>query len=167
MSYFGSEKRLLMSVSALYAISTQDIGPAPNIVSIFDGVTPTPLTSSIEYPTISVSSNVVTLQSGYKYLVDCRFKVTDATPSDGEAISYYLADLASTQISSTGILNITNDSSAALGQERCIAYIDATSEAKSFTIRMQKNSIYLVTLNSTIDPETTNFKSHVLIKAWK
>ena len=167
MSYFGSEKRLLMSVSALYAISTQDIGPAPNIVSIFDGVTPTPLTSSIEYPTISVSSNVFTLQSGYKYLIDCRFKVTDASPSTGEAISYYLADLASTQISSTGILNITNDSSAALGQERCIAYIDATSEAKSFTIRMQKNSIYLVTLNSTIDPETTNFKSHILIKAWK
>jgi len=167
MSYFGSEKRLLMSVSALYAISTQDIGPAPNIVSIFDGVTPTPLTSSIEYPTISVSSNVFTLQSGYKYLIDCRFKVSDATPSAGEAISYYLADLASTQISSTGILNITNDSSAALGQERCIAYIDATSEAKSFTIRMQKNSIYLVTLNSTIDSETTNFKSHLLIKAWK
>ena len=167
MSYFGSEKRLLMSVSALYAISTQDIGPAPNVVSIFDGVTPTPLTSSIEYPAISVSSNVVTLQSGYKYLVDCRFKVSDASPSAGEAISYYLADLASTQISSTGILNITSDSSAALGQERCIAYIDATSEAKSFTIRMQKNSIYLVTLNSTIDPETTNFKSHILIKAWK
>jgi len=167
MSYFGSEKRLLMSVSALYATSTQDIGPAPNIVSIFDGVTPTPLTSSIKYPTISVSSNVVTLQSGYKYLVDCRFKVSDASPSTGEAISYYLADLASTQISSTGILNITNDSSASLGQERCIAYIDATSEAKSFTIRMQKNSIYLVTLNSTIDSETTNFKSHLLIKAWK
>lgn len=167
MSYFGSEKRLLMSVSALYAISTQDIGPAPNVVSIFNGVGVTPLASSIGYPTISVSDDIFTLQSGYKYLIDCRFKVSDASPSTGEAISYYLADLASTQISSTGILNITNDSSAALGQERCIAYIDATSEAKSFTIRMQKNSIYLVTLNSTIDSETTYFKSHVLIKAWK
>ena len=168
MSYFGSEKRLLMSISSLYSsVNTQSFGITGVIVSIFNGVTPTQMTSSIGYPTISVSSGTFTLEAGYKYLIDCRFKVSDSTPSAGEYVSYYLADSASAQISSTGLTNITTDSSAVLSQERCIAYIDATAGAQTFTIRMQKNAGSAVTLNSNIDSGTTGFLSYVLVKAWR
>jgi hypothetical protein len=168
MAYFGNEKKLLMSVSALYSsVNTQTIGITGVIVSIFNGVTPTQLASSIGYPTISVASGVFTLEAGYKYLIDARFKVSDSSPSAGEYISYYLADSGANQISSTGITNITTDSSAVLSQERCIAYIDASSGSTTFTVRMQKNSGASVTLNSNIDAGTTGFYSHLLIKAWK
>lgn len=168
MSYFGSEKRLLMSVSTLHSSTdTQSIDTNLVTVSIFNNGTLTPRVSSIGYPTISVSNDIFTLEAGYKYLIDCRFKVSDSSPSANEAISYYLADLASNQISSTGVLNITNDSSAALGQERCLAYINAISETQSFVIKMQKNFGSTVILNYTIDFDTINFRPYLLIKAWK
>lgn len=168
MAYFGNEKKLLMSVSALYSSgNTQSIGTTEAIVSIFNGVSPTQLASSIGYPTISVASGVFTLESGYKYLIDARFKVSDSSPSAGEYVSYYLADSGANQISSTGITNITTDSSAILSQERCISYIDASSESITFTVRMQKNAGSAVTLNSNIDAGTSGFLSYLLIKAWK
>jgi len=168
MSYFGSEKRLLMSISSLYSsVSTQSIGITGVAVTIFNNVTPTQMVSSIGYPTISVSSGTFTLEAGYKYLIDCRFKVSDSSPSAGEYVSYYMADAGSSQISSTGITNITTDSTAVLSQERCIGYIDATAGAQTFKIMMQKNAGSAVTLNSNIDSGTTGFLSYILVKAWK
>ena len=168
MSYFGSEKRLLMSISALYSsANTQVISNSTALVTIFNGASPTQLASSIGYPTISVSSGVFTLEAGYRYLIDVRFKINDSSPSAGEAVSYYLTDSASNQISSTGVLNITSDSTAVLGQERCLAYIDATSQSQNFKIFAVKNSAGTVTLNGNIDPGTAGFYSYVLVKAWR
>jgi hypothetical protein len=169
MSYFGTEKKLLLSISAISAgVTTQTIGTTTADLNIFNSKSLTQIVSSIGYPTISVTSNIITLEAGWKYCINARLKVYDVSPSAGESVNFFIFDnIANAQISSTGTVNITTDSSASLAQENCIAYIDATESASQMKIRASKNSGSNVTINASGDVGNANFTSHILIKAWK
>ena len=88
MSYFGIEKRLLLSVSAISSSATQAIGLTETDVTVFNSQTLTQLVSSIGYPTISSSSNQITLQAGWHYLINVRLKTDDASPSTTEYMRF-------------------------------------------------------------------------------
>jgi len=168
MSYFGTEKKLLLSISAISAgATTQSVTTLITDLTIFNSKSLTQIVSSIGYPTVSVASNIITLEAGWKYCINARLKVYDSTPSAGEAINFYISDAANNQLSSTGTVNITTDSSASLAQENCIAYIDATSASQQIKVRASKNSGAAVTVNASGDVGNANFTSHILIKAWK
>jgi hypothetical protein len=168
MSYFGTEKKLLLSISAIPAgTATQSVGTTVANLSIFNSASLSQIASSIGYPVISIASSVITLEAGWKYCINARLKVYDSSPSAGEAINFYISDSANNQLSSTGTVNITTDSSASLAQENCIAYIDATSSSQQIKVRASKNSGTAVSINFSGDIGNTPFQSHILIKAWK
>lgn len=168
MSYFGTEKKLLISISAIPAgTATQSVGTTVANLSIFNSASLSQIASSIGYPVISIASAVITLEAGWKYCINARLKVYDSSPTAGEAINFYISDSANNQLSSTGTVNITTDSSASLAQENCIVYIDATSSSQQIKVRASKNSGPNVTINASGDVGNANFKSHILIRAWK
>ena len=168
MSYFGTEKKLLISISAIPAgTATQSVGTTVANLSIFNSASLSQIASSIGYPVISIASSVVTLEAGWKYCINAKLKVYDSSPTAGEAINFYISDSANNQLSSTGTVNITTDSSASLAQENCIVYIDATSSSQQIKVRASKNSGSNVTINASGDVGNANFTSHILIRAWK
>jgi len=168
MSYFGSEKRLLLSISALSSTATQAIGLTETDVTVFNGQSLTQLVSSIGYPSISSASQQITLEAGWYYLLSVRIKVDDATQTTTEYLRFFVSDTSNNPLSSTGLQIIYRDTNATVGQENCIVYIDATSAQQTIKIRAQKvNSTGTVTINGNTDAGASNFKSHLLIKAWK
>lgn len=168
MSYFGTEKRLLLSISAISSSATQAVGLTETDVTVFNNQSLTQLASSIGYPTISSSSNVITLESGWHYLISVRIKFDDTTLSSTEYMRFFASDTSNNAISSIGLQIIYRDTDAAVAQENCIAYIDASSSQQAFKIRAQKiNSTGTITINASTDAAAADFKSHILIKAWK
>ena len=65
MSYFGSEKRLLLSISAISSTQTQAIGLTEVDINVFDNQPLIELTSAIGYPIISSVSQEITLEAGW------------------------------------------------------------------------------------------------------
>lgn len=168
MSYFGIEKRLLLSVSAISSSATQAIGLTETDVTVFNSQTLTQLVSSIGYPTISSSSNQITLQAGWHYLINVRLKTDDASPSTTEYMRFFVSDTSNNAISSIGINIASRDTIAYLAQENCIAYIDAIASQQIIKVRAQKvNSTGSWTINGTTNPLPVDFKAHILIKAWQ
>ena len=168
MSYFGYEKRLLLSISALSSSTTQSIDATEVDVNVFDSQSLTQLVSSIGYPSISAASQQITLEAGWKYALYVRIKVDDSSLTTTEYLRFFISDTSNNVLSSIGIQIIYRDNSAVLGQENCIAYIDATSASQTIKIRAQKvTSTGTVTINGNTDAGALNFKSHILIKAWR
>lgn len=168
MSYFGIEKKLLLSISAISSSATQVIGLTETDITVFNGQSLTQLASSIGYPTISSSSNQITLEQGWHYLISVRLKVDDATISTSEYMRFFASDTSNNAISSVGLQIVYRDTNATIAQENCIAYIDASSSQQIFKVRAQKiTSTGSMTINGTTNPLPADFKSHILIKAWK
>ena len=168
MSYFGIEKRLLLSISAISSAATQAIGLTETDVTVFNNQSLTQLVSSIGYPTISSSSNIITLESGWHYLISVRMKFDDTSLTTSEYVRFFVSDTSNNATSSIGLQIIYRDTNAAVAQENCIAYIDASSSQQTFKIRAQKiNSTGTISINSSTDTLAADFKSHILIKAWK
>lgn len=168
MSYFGSEKKINLSISAIQSGVTQTISTPLLTVNVFESLSPTPIASSIGYPTVSVSSNIFTLEAGWKYAIDLKIKHSVASSStDINYLIYYMTDTSGTQISSTGRSIIYRDNRGDFAQEKCIKYFDATAGQQQFMIKAQRGNTVDLIINSSRDTQTTNFRSYVLIKAWK
>lgn len=168
MSYFGIEKKMLLSVSAISSSATQTIGLTETDVTVFNGQSLTQLQSSIGYPTISSSSNEITFESGWHYLISVRLKIDDTTLTTSEYVRFFASDTSNNALSSEGLQIIYRDTNASVAQENCIAYIDASSAQQIIKVRAQKiNSTGSVTINASTDALAVDFKSHILIKAWK
>lgn len=168
MSFFGFKKKILMSCSAIQLNSTQSIGTTIADVTILDTVTINQISSEIGYPTISTTSDQITLEGGWKYFLDVRSKVSDSDPSSTENFAYWLTDTSNTQFSSTGFSAIYSDSTPNRAQEACLSYVDATSSDFVFKLRAQKTGTGTnVTFNSNLDIGTANFRAYILIKAWR
>lgn len=168
MSFFGNQKRLLLSISALSSSATQSIDTTEVDVNVFNSQSLTQLVSSIGYPSISAASQQITLEAGWKYALYVRIKVDDSSLTTTEYLRFFISDTSNNALSSIGIQIIYRDNSAILGQENCIAYIDATSGSQTIKIRAQKvTSTGTVTINGNTDAAALNFKSHILIKAWR
>ena len=169
MSYFYS-KTLSLSVSALPANSaTQVISATEADISIFSGNSLDQSASSIGYPTVSASSSIITLESGWKYFLDVRLKCVIATPLTADArLRYVLTNTSDNIISSEGLMTLWRSGSTPVSQEKCCLYIDATGGSQSIKLRANKlATTSVVTLNAQDGALGTTFKSHILIKAWK
>lgn len=171
MSFFSTEKKINMSIMTLHSNSIQTIGTSYEDVDIFipsQSPITTQIASSIAYPTISTSSSpsTITLQSGYKYLIEIKLKMTDSTPSLAENCSFMATDTSNNQISSIGSLAIYRDGAITSVQEKCIFYFDASSTNLVFKIRAIKSGAG-GGLNVNGDAGADNFKCHILIKAWR
>jgi hypothetical protein len=168
MSYFSTEKKMLLSISAISSSTTLAVGLTEVDLTIFNGQALTQIASSIGYPSISVSGATISLDAGWKYVLEMRIKVSDSSLSTSEYLKYFFADTSNVAISSIGNSIIYRDSSAVVAQEKCIFYVDASASSFSCKMRTQKlNSTGTVTINSSLDTETTSMTSYVLIKAWK
>lgn len=173
MSYFSTEKKINMSVSALHTTATQALSSTFADVNIFiPSVTPTlvQMTSSIGYPTITTaaSPSTITLEAGWKYLIEFRVKATDTTPLVGENIQYIATDTSNNQISSTGSVAILRDTAYSYTQEKCIFYANASSSSLTFKLRAIKAGGGAGgSLNTTGDAGSTNLRCHLIIKAWR
>jgi hypothetical protein len=168
MSYFGSEKKINLSVSAIQSGVTQTISTTLLTVNVFEGLSATPITSSIGYPIVSVSSNIFTLEAGWKYCIDLKMKHSVASTSTAiNYLIYYMTDTSGAQISSIGRSIIYVDNRADFAQEKCIKYFDATAGQQQFMIKAQRGNVTDLVINSSRDTQTTNFRSYILIKAWK
>jgi hypothetical protein len=169
MSYFYS-KTLSLSVSALPANSaTQVISATEADISIFSGNSLDQIASSIGYPTVSASSSIITLESGWKYFLDVRLKCVIATPLTADArLRYVLTNTSDNILSSEGLMTLWRSGSTPVSQEKCCLYIDATGGSQSIKLRANKlATTSVVTLNAQDGALGTTFKSHILIKAWK
>jgi hypothetical protein len=173
MSYFSTEKKINLSVSAMYTSAVQSLSSSYADVTIFiPSQVPTvvQLASSIGYPTITTASTPasITLEAGWKYLVEFRVKATDTTPLVGENIQYIATDTSNNQISSTGSIAILRDTAYSYTQEKCIFYADASSSAFTFKLRAIKvGGGSGGSLNTSGDAGSTNFRCHLIIKAWR
>lgn len=173
MSYFSTEKKINMAISAIHTQGIQTITSSYADVNIFiPSAVPTTvqIASSIGYPTITTASSpsTITLEAGWKYLVELKMKVTDTTPSAGENIQYIATDTSNSQISSTGSIAIYRDSAYAYAQEKCIFYADSSSSSTVFKIRVIKiGGGAGGSLNVSQDAGNTNFRCHILIKSWR
>jgi hypothetical protein len=168
MSYFSTEKKMLLSISAISSSTTLAVGLTEVDLTIFNGQALTQIASSIGYPSISVSGATISLDAGWKYVLEMRIKVSDSSLSTSEYLKYFFADTSNVAISSIGNSIIYRDSNAVVAQEKCIFYVDASASSFSCKMRTQKlNSTGTVTINSSLDTETTSMTSYVLIKAWK
>lgn len=169
MSYFSIEKKSLVSISAITTNTTQLIQTSEIAVTIFNGAALTQLVSSIKYPTITVSSNIFSLESGWKYIIHPRFKANNIDGAITTYLRYYLSD-GGVAISSIGTMPIFRDISTqtAYAQEGCISYIDATTSAKTFSIVAQRvGGSTGITLNGDASGVNAVARSYVLIKAWR
>ena len=169
MSYFSIEKKSLVSISAITTNTTQTIQTTEVAVTIFNGASLTQLASSIKYPTITVSSNIFSLESGWKYMIHPRFKANNTDGAVTTYLRYYLSD-GGVAISSIGTMPIYRDTSSqtSYAQEGCMAYIDATASAKTFSIVAQRvGGSTGITLNGDAAGINAVARSYVLIKAWR
>jgi hypothetical protein len=169
MSYFSIEKKSLVSISAITTNTTQTIQTSAVAVSIFNGAALTQMASSIKYPTITVSSNVFSLEGGWKYIIHTRFKANNVDGVTTTYLRYYLSSGGAT-ISSIGTMPIFKDISTqtAYAQEGCMAYIDARASAQTFSIFAQRvGGSSAITLNGDAAGINAVARSYVLIKAWK
>lgn len=174
MSYFSSEKKINMAVLTVHSTGIQTINPIYEDVTIFIASTApvvTQIASSIGYPTITTGSSsnpIITLSSGWKYLIQLKFKFTDSTPSLSENFSFIATDTSNNQLSSTGSVATYREGAYAFIQEKCIFYYDATSSDLVFKTRAKKTDSNPGSgLNVNGDTDSVAFKSHILIKAWK
>jgi hypothetical protein len=168
MSYFGSEKRLLLSISAISSTQSQAIGLTEVDINVFDNQPLIELTSAIGYPIISSVSQEITLEAGWHYCIYLRIKVDGATSTAGDNLFFYISDQSNNQLSSIGRQIIYRDSSALVGQENCVAYINSTSNPTTIKTRAKKvGAAGTLTVNGNTDTGTTAFRSHLLIKAWR
>ena len=173
MSYFSTEKKINLSVSALYTSAIQSLSTTYADVTIFiPSVSPTAvqLASSIGYPTITTAASpaTITLEAGWKYVVEFRVKATDTTPLVGENIQYIATDTSDNQISSTGSIAILRDTAYSYTQEKCIFYVNAISASSTFKLRALKAGGGAGgSLNTSGDAGSTNFRCHLIIKAWR
>jgi hypothetical protein len=173
MSYFSAEKKINISISAMYTQGIQSLGAVYEDVNIFiPSAVPTTvqMASSIGYPTVTTagSPSTITLESGWKYLIELKMKATDTSPTTSEHIQYIATDTSNVQISSTGSLAILRDLAPSYAQEKCIFYADSSSASTTFKIRAVKIGDGAGgALNVSQDAGNTNFRCHILIKAWK
>ena len=138
-------------------------------ISIFSGNSLDQIASSIGYPTVSASSSIITLESGWKYFLDVRLKCVIATPLTADArLRYVLTNTSDNILSSEGLMTLWRSGSTPVSQEKCCLYIDATGGSQSIKLRANKlATTSVVTLNAQDGALGTTFKSHILIKAWK
>lgn len=173
MSYFSTEKKINVSISAIHTQGIQTITASYADVNIFipSQVPATvQLASSIGYPTVTTSSSpsTITLEAGWKYLIELKMKVTDTSPSYGENMQFIATDISNNQISSTGSIAIYRDTTYAYAQEKCIFYSDSSLSSTVFKIRVIKlGGGTGGALNVSQDAGNTNFRCHILIKAWR
>ena len=168
MSYFGTEKKMLLSISAISSTTTLAVGLIEDDLTIFSGKSLTQIASSIGYPSISISGATISLEAGWKYVLEMRIKVSDSSLTTTEYLKYFFANASNVAISSIGNSIIYRDTNAVMAQEKCIFYIDASVSSFSCKMRTQKlNSSGSVTINSSLDTETSAMTSYILIKAWK
>lgn len=172
MSFFGKEKDILMSISAIYATATQTATTSLQTATIFNLRSTTQLISSVGYPSVSVdNSGQITFASGWKYLIDLKMKCNSTNLTAGEYIEYFFTDLASTQISSSGRLVMYRNDAGSAGdssQEKCLMYVDNTSSSSQALIKFKRvGGASNSTLNGDNAGYNTNSKSYILIKAWK
>jgi hypothetical protein len=173
MSYFSTEKKINVSISAIHTQGIQTITASYADVNIFipSQVPATvQLASSIGYPTITTSSSpsTITLEAGWKYLIELKMKVTDTSPTSGENMQFIATDISNNQISSTGSIAIYRDTNYVYAQEKCIFYADSLLSPTVFKIRVIKlGGGVSGGLNVSQDAGNTNFRCHILIKAWK
>ena len=173
MSYFSTEKKINVSISAIHTQGIQTITASYADVNIFipsQSPTTVQLASSIGYPTIitSASPSTITLEAGWKYLIELKMKVTDTSPTSGENMQFIATDISNNQISSTGSIAIYRDTTYAYAQEKCIFYSDSSLFSTVFKIRVIKlGGGTGGGLNVSQDAGNTNFRGHILIKAWR
>jgi hypothetical protein len=166
MSYFTPQKRINLSASAISSSATQAIGATLVNVTVWSGVTQ--IASSIGYPSISISSGLVTLPIGWKYVLDVKMKTSNATASTAfNYLTFYAVNTSDVQISSTGIIKTYSDASAYVSQEKCIFYIDATASSFQFRVKAKATGSTNQTINASADAEAAAMRSHILIKAWQ
>ena len=135
-------------------------------MTIFSTEIQVQLASSIGYPTVTTNSITIDLEAGWKYFIELKMKVSDSTPSASENFQFRMLDNSSNVISSIGSIAISIDTAAYI-QEKCIAYIDATSSAQTFKFQAIKVPSGSNNINTSVDAGNTDFRSHFLIKAWK
>jgi len=169
MSYFSSEKKSLISMSALVSSATQTITTSLTAVTVFNNTSITQLASSVKYPSISASSDTILLESGWKYIIEPRFKANNVGADTSTYLRYYITSSGST-ISSIGMMPIYRDlaSQASYSQEKCVAYIDAISSSQSISIMAQRvGGSANIGINGDAGGINTNARSYILIKAWR
>jgi hypothetical protein len=173
MSYFSTEKKINISISAIYTQGIQTILGAYEDVNIFiPSAVPTTvqMASSIGYPTVTTDASppTITLEAGWKYLIELKMKITDPSASASENFQYIATDTSNNQISSTGSIAVYRDSAYAYAQEKCIFYADSSSASTVFKIQAAKiGGGAGGGLNVSQLAGNTNFRCHILIKAWK
>jgi hypothetical protein len=173
MSYFSTEKKINIAISAIYSQSIQTIPATYEDVNIFipsQVPTTVQIASSIGYPTVTTSSSpsTITLEAGWKYLIELKMKITDTTAAAGENFQYIATNTSNEQISSTGSIALYRDSAYPYAQEKCIFYADSSEASTVFKIRIIKiGGGAGGGLNSSQDAGNTNFRCHILIKAWR
>lgn len=172
MSFFGFKKKILMSCSAIQLTATQSISTTIVDISIFDTaiIHQVAAASSVGYPTISTTASQITLEAGWKYFIEVKSKVTDSiAPQGNDNFAYWLTNTSDTQFSSTGFSSTYRDTIPNRAQEACIAFVDATASSFVFKMKAQKTGSVgsTVEFNGSADSGNTNFKSHILIKAWR
>lgn len=173
MSYFSTEKKINVSISAIHTQGIQTITASYADVNIFipSQVPATvQLASSIGYPTVTTSSSpsTITLEAGWKYLIELKMKISDASPTGAENVQYIATDTSNNQISSTGSTAIYRDTAYLYAQEKCIFYSDSSSSSTVFKIRVIKlGGGTGGSLNTSEDVGNANFRCHILIKAWR
>jgi hypothetical protein len=118
--------------------------------------------------TTSSSPSTITLEAGWKYLIELKMKVSDASPTGAENVQYIATDISNNQISSTGSTAIYRDTAYLYAQEKCIFYSDSSSSSTVFKIRVIKlGGGTGGALNTSEDVGNANFRCHILIKAWR
>lgn len=166
MSYFTSEKKINISISAISSSAIQTIGASFTNVTVWSGVNQ--IASAIGYPSFSVSSGLITLPVGWKYLIDVKMKTSNASASTAfNYLTFYAVDTSDVQISSSGIVKTYSDTSAYVSQEKCIFYVDATSSSFQFRVKAKATGTVNQSLNANADAEAAAMRSHILIKAWQ
>ena len=167
MSYFGSEKKMLLSISAIYSSATQTLTTSDADLSIFNGLSITQLVSSIGYPTISVVGGVITLQDGWHYLLNLHLKIDSPSSATTENAIFYVSDISNTPISSIGKQIVYRDTTSTLTQENCIVYINALNQSVNVKTRARKSDATAMNIGTNTDSGTVSYRSYLLIKAWK
>jgi hypothetical protein len=168
MTYFFTPI-LPLSISAIVAdTATQIMTSIEQDVNIFNNSTLNNISSNIGYPSITISSNIINLEQGWKFIMEIRPKVTSPNLSLTEYLRYIVTDTNDNLLSSIGNMNLLRTTNASTGQEKCLTYIDTTNSPKSIKVRANViNNGGNVTLNGQDGTDGSTFKSYILIKAYK
>lgn len=167
MSYFSTEKRINLSAIGIYSNNFNSVGATYVDLQTFSVDTQVQIASSIGYPTITTNSITIDLEAGWKYLIDFRMKVSDASPTTSENVQYRIVDTSDVVLSSIGSCSILRDNLFQYAQEKCIAYIDATASMQTFKTQAIKIGGGTINVNTSADAGNTNFRMHLFIKAWR